>query len=139
MVRSEPDNGHEVEIRSQSDVILARRAGRTMARDLGFGTADQTRLATAISELARNALTHGGGGSFYVSDSSDDRYIRVLVTIVDHGPGIEDIELALMDGYSTGGSLGAGLPGARRLVQDFKIESGPGGTTVSVMIIRPRR
>ena len=139
MVRSEPDNGHEIEIRSQSDVILARRAGRMMARDLGFGTADQTRLATAISELARNALTYGGGGSCYVSDSSDDRYIRVQVRIEDHGPGIEDIELALMDGYSTGGSLGAGLPGARRLVQDFKIESGPGGTTVSVMIIRPRR
>ncbi len=138
MVRSEINNGEVIDIRSQSDVVLARQAGRTMARDLGFGTAQQTRLATAISELVRNALAYADGGRCYLIDSSDEQYIKIQVQIEDHGPGIDDIELALTDGFSTAGSLGAGLPGARRLVQTFEIESGPQGTVVTIEIARNR-
>lgn len=138
MVRPEIDNREVIEIRSQSDVVLARQAGRAMARDMGFGTAQQTRLATAISELVRNVLNYAGGGRCYLFDSSDDHYIKIRVHIEDQGPGIEDIELALTDGYSSTGSLGAGLPGARRLVQTFEIESSPQGTKIVIEIARTR-
>lgn len=132
-------NGSQViDIQSPSDVILARQAGRALARDMGFGTAQQTRLATAISELVRNVLTYTKGGFCYLDDSSDDLYIRIRVRIEDSGPGIADVDLALTDGYSTGGSLGAGLPAARRLVQVFEIESGPEGTKIVIEIARTR-
>ena len=127
-----------VPIGNQTDVVLARQAGREMARDLGFGTADQTRLATAMSELTRNALNYGGGGVCTVRDLSDEDWIRVGAIVEDHGPGIANIEEALTEGFSTGGSLGVGLPGARRLVQQFDIESEPGRTVVSIGIVRRR-
>lgn len=138
MVRSEINNWEVIDITSQSDVVLARRAGRAMARDMGFGTAQQTRLATAISELVRNVLNYASRGRCYLMDSSDEHYIKIQVHIEDHGPGIEDIELALTDGYSSGGGLGVGLPGARRLVQTFEIESSPQGTNIFIEIARAR-
>lgn len=138
MVQSGINHGQVIPIGSQPDVVLARRAGRAMAKEMGFGTAQQTRLATAISELVRNALIHAGGGICYIDDVSDLDYLAIRARIDDSGPGISDIELALTDGYSTAGSLGAGLPGSRRLVQKFSIESGPSGTSISIEITRTR-
>ena len=109
-----------------------------MARHLGFGLADQTRLATAISELTRNVIQYAGQGVCFVSDESDGQMIRVKIVVEDNGPGIPDIEQALEPGFSTSGGLGAGLPGARRLVHEFHIESEPGGTKVAVAMVRPR-
>lgn len=127
-----------VEIKTERDIVIARQAGREMARELGFGSADQTRLATAISELARNALRYASEGTCVVTDESDRDMLRIGVTVEDHGPGILDIDRAMEDGYSTGGGLGAGLPGARRLVQEFDIESAPGHTVVSIAMVRRR-
>lgn len=127
-----------VEIKTERDIVTARQAGREMARELGFGSADQTRLATAISELARNALRYASEGTCVITDESDRDMLRIGVTVEDHGPGILDIDRAMEDGYSTGGGLGAGLPGARRLVQEFDIESAPGHTVVSIAMVRRR-
>jgi len=127
-----------IALREQVDVVAARQAGREMARQLGFGLADQTRLATAISELARNALQYAGEGVCLVSDESNERRARVKVVVEDHGPGIPDIKKAMEYGFSTGGGLGAGLPGAKRLVHDFEIESQPGHTRVTIGMSRAR-
>ncbi|MBC8282034.1 MAG: anti-sigma regulatory factor [Chloroflexi bacterium] len=138
MVQSGINHSRVIPIESQSDVVVARQSGRALARIMGFGTAQQTRLATAISELVRNALIYAGGGSCYIDDASDAMNIRIRVRIEDSGPGIADIDLALTGGYSSAGSLGAGLPGSRRLVQNFLIESGPQGTNISIEISRIR-
>jgi len=127
-----------VEIRVERDIVGARQAGREMARALGFGSADQTRLATAISELARNVIRYAGEGVCFISDESDGRESKVRVVVEDHGPGISDIDAAMTDGFSTGGGLGAGLPGAKRLVHEFHIESRPGLTRID-MLMRRRR
>ncbi len=128
-----------VKIKSQRDVVAARQAGRELARDLGLGSADQTRLATAISELARNVIQYAEHGTCTLSDQSDQEQIKIHVMVKDHGAGIRDIEEAMLDGFSTGGGLGAGLPGARRLVQNFSVESRPGYTRVTIEMIRRRR
>ena len=127
-----------VEITVESDIVAARQAGREMARTLGFGFADQTRLATAISELVRNVVRYAGEGFCLISDESDDRECRVRVVVEDHGPGIPDIEAAMTDGFSTEGGLGAGLPGAKRLVHEFHIESNPSLTRVNLVMKRRR-
>lgn len=127
-----------VPINVESDIIGARQAGRDMARQLGFGLADQTRLATAISELARNVIKYAQKGECIVRDESDAKMIRVKVEVVDEGPGISDVKKAMTDGFSTGRSLGMGLPGTKRLVQDFSIDSGAGGTKVAIGLSRPR-
>lgn len=128
-----------IELKDQSGVVAARQAGREMAREIGLGSADQTRLATAISELARNALQYAGAGICTLTDGSDQNVISIRAVIEDHGPGIPDIQKAMEDGFSTSRGLGAGLPGARRLVQDFDVESKPGHTRVIIAIVRPRR
>lgn len=128
-----------IEIGASEDVIRARVAARDLVRAAGLGVMDQTRLATAVSELARNALRYAVGGVCELCDLSDARHVRLQACVRDRGPGIVDVERALEDGYSTGGSLGAGLPGARRLVDRFDIASGPAGTTVTVQIVRVRR
>jgi len=128
-----------MEIKSQLDVIAARQAGREIARDLGLGSADQTRLATAISELARNVIQYAEAGTCTLSDQSDQEQIKIHVVVEDHGTGIRNIEEAMLDGFSTGGGLGAGLPGARRLVQNFSVDSNPGHTCVTIEMIRRRR
>lgn len=137
-VTAERPTAEAIAIDSDVDIVRARQHGRQLAAELGFGTADQTRLATAISELARNALKYGGGGSCVVIDESDATQIRIRVTIIDEGPGIPDIEQAMEDGFSTGKSLGAGLPGAKRLVTEMTLQSEPGHTEVSVMLERTR-
>jgi serine/threonine-protein kinase RsbT len=132
-----PDNGESrIAIESDADVVTARQRARELAADLELSSTDQTLLATAISEVARNITTYAKRGEVSVSIVDDEtdgrRGIRVVAS--DNGPGIEDIDRALQDGYTTGGGLGLGLPGARRLVDDFHIESAPGrGTTVTLV------
>ena len=121
------------------DIVRARLAARDLVRRAGLGVMDQTRFATAVSELGRNAVRYARHGQCELQDLSDARHVRLQARVFDQGPGIADIPLALQDGYSTGGSLGAGLPGARRLVDVFEIESTAAGTQVMVQIVRPRR
>ena len=123
----------EQPIRSSEDVVLVRQAVRARAVQCGFSLVDQTKLVTAASELARNALEHGGGGTMRLELLNDGIRRAVRLTFQDQGPGIADISLALKDGYSTGGGLGLGLSGAKRLSNEFDIASSPGqGTTVTI-------
>ena len=125
-----------IPIESDADVVTARQQARSMASALELTSTDQTLLATAISEVARNITTYAVRGEILLSVVSDDngrRGIRVIAR--DEGPGIENVELALQDGYTSGGGLGLGLPGARRLVHDFDIETSPGrGTKVTLVM-----
>lgn len=127
-----------VSITDSADIVRARSATRLMAARIGFGVADQTRLATAVSELTRNIIQYAGSGSCAITDTSAEGEMRIRIVVEDHGPGIPDIDLAMKDGYSTGGSLGAGLPGTRRLMDSFSIESAPGLTCVTIAIARQR-
>jgi len=121
-----------IDIRTQADVIHCRRAARKQAVRLAFGLADQTRLATAVSELARNALQHGGGGICLIQPCRNVGAQGIAVIIEDVGPGIADIGQAMQSGFSTDRSLGMGLPAARRLAHDFDMESRPGKTVVRI-------
>jgi serine/threonine-protein kinase RsbT len=124
-----------VPLRLPDDIVRARQSGRDIARTLGFGMADQTRLATAISEITRNAIHYGGGGECELIAGHQDRIREITVTICDQGPGIPDVERAMTPGFSTGNSLGMGLPGTKQLVDTLVIESVPGRTRV-VMVMR---
>jgi len=128
-----------VDITTEADIVTARSAGRELARDLSFGIADQTRLATAISELARNVVRYAGKGFCHLRDETVNGTSIIGVTVEDSGPGIPDIDRAMKDGFSTGKSLGAGLPGTNRLVKDMRIESRPGSTKISFRIISVQR
>jgi serine/threonine-protein kinase RsbT len=128
-----------LELRVSEDIIRARLSARDMVRDAGLGVMDQTRFATALSELCRNAVRYAVGAGCELTDLSDARHVRLQARVRDRGPGIADVEQAMQDGFSTAGSLGAGLPGTRRLVDVFEIESSPAGTCVTVQIVRPRR
>lgn len=120
-------------LRSQTDIVTARQAVRRWSIDAGLSLVDQTKLVTAASELARNTLVHGGGGNMKVEQVSDGRVPGLRLTFSDEGPGIADVERALADGYTSGGGLGMGLGGARRLVHEFAVDSAPGsGTKVTV-------
>jgi serine/threonine-protein kinase RsbT len=122
-----------VGIEREADIVLARQAGRTLAATSGFSTTDQTLIATAISEVARNIVVYAQRGEIIVSQIADGARIGVQVIARDEGPGIDNIEMAMRDGFSTKNSLGLGLPGARRLMDDFHLESEPGrGTTVTM-------
>jgi serine/threonine-protein kinase RsbT len=120
-------------IRAAEDVVAVRQLVRRWAIELGFNLVDQTKIVTAASELARNTLQHGGGG-MVVIDSVDEIGRRGLrLTFEDNGPGIADVQLALKDGFTTGSGLGLGLGGARRLCNEFDIQSQPGaGTRVTI-------
>lgn len=127
---------HEVRIpiRTDSDIILVRHQARALARELGFTASDSTLIATVLSELARNILEYAGEGEIVLSRTVKAGRQGLAICAQDKGPGIPDIELALQDGYSTGKGLGLGLPGTRRLVDEFDIESGVGqGTVVRVV------
>ena len=110
-------------ITTSGDVVLVRNAVRTAAERLGFRHIDVTKLVTAASELARNTLVYGGGGTAGVECLPADSRSGVRVTFEDHGPGIADVQLALREGYTTGGGLGLGLSGAKKLVDEFEIDS----------------
>lgn len=121
-------------VRSSNDVVVVRQTVRARAIDIGFTLVDQTKIVTAASELARNALDHGGGGTARIEVLVDGARRGLRLTFEDQGRGIPDIELALRDGYTTGGGLGLGLSGARRLMNQFDLWSEPGkGTRVSVV------
>jgi serine/threonine-protein kinase RsbT len=122
-----------VPIRTSGDIVTVRQMVRTRAIELGFGLVDQTKMVTAASELARNTLDYGGGGTALIESITEGARNGVRMTFVDQGPGIPDLELALKDGYTTGTGLGLGLSGARRLMNEFTLQSRPGeGTRVSV-------
>ena len=132
----EPDTRDLVfAIADEADLIHVRQVLRAEAEDTGLGLVDQTKLVTAGSELARNILTYATGsrGAFSVERVQHNLRHGVQATFSDEGPGIPDLEAALTDGFSTGGSLGLGLPGSRRLVDEMTIESNGGGTTVVIV------
>jgi serine/threonine-protein kinase RsbT len=121
-----------LEIRASDDIVRVRQRVRAAAVAAGLSLVDQTKVVTAASELARNTLDHGGGGHVEI-ESVDGARRGVRMTFTDEGPGIKDIEAALRDGYTTGGGLGLGLGGAKRLSNEFSIESTPGkGTRVRI-------
>jgi serine/threonine-protein kinase RsbT len=123
-----------VPIRSSEDIVRVRQAVRNWAIDLGFGLVDQTKLVTAASELARNTVNYGGGGTVRMEALTNAANRGLQLTFQDHGPGIADVELALRDGFTTSSGLGLGLGGARRLTNEFEIESRPGeGTRVRIV------
>jgi serine/threonine-protein kinase RsbT len=126
---------HEVriEVAADTDIVEARQAGRELAARLGFSLTDLTMIATAISEVARNITTYAGRGEISLRLVHQSGRRGLVVVARDAGPGIADVDRALEDGYSTGRGMGLGLPGARRLMDDFEIDSAPGlGTTVTM-------
>lgn len=123
-----------VQIAKEMDVVLFRNRLKEHAVKMGMGLVNQTKLITAASELVRNMLKYGGGGTGLIELVKEDRNSGIRLTFSDKGPGIPDIEQAMKDGYSSGKSLGLGLPGSRRLVNEFTIESSVGkGTTVTIL------
>jgi len=120
-------------VRSSNDIVVVRQVVRMRAVEIGFNLVEQTKIVTAASELARNTIDHGGGGSARLQSLRNGGRAGLRLTFEDKGPGIPDIELALKDGYTTGGGLGLGLSGARRLSNEFEIQSRPGeGTRVTI-------
>jgi serine/threonine-protein kinase RsbT len=120
-------------IKSSEDVVRVRQAAREWAVAQGLSLVDQTKIVTAASELARNTLDHGGGGTVRLEALNSEARRGVRLTFEDRGPGIPDIELALKDGYTTGGGLGLGLSGAKRLSNEFELYSRVGeGTRVAI-------
>ena len=119
-----------VEILTEWDIVAARQLGRNEAKEVGFGTVDQARITTAISELARNIYLYAGTGKIEIERLSDGRRVGIIIIASDEGPGISDVRKALEDGYSTSGGLGAGVPGVKRLMDDFKIDTVVGEGTV---------
>ncbi len=125
-------------LRSDEDVVRLRQQVREKLVALGFSLIDQTKMVTAASELARNTLRYGGGGEAHIQQLQDGMRNGIQLVFIDQGPGIADIALALTDGYTTGGGMGLGLSGAKRLADEFDIESAPGaGTTVSITKWKP--
>ena len=124
----------EIDIYSSSDIVLVRKTVRTWAIELGFSLVDQTKIITASSELARNTLTYGGGGTLTLEAIEVGYRQGLRLIFSDQGAGISDIELALKDGYTTGGGLGMGLSGTKRLMSEFEISSRVGeGTQVKII------
>jgi len=124
-------------VASDGDVVAVRQRVRALAVELGFSLVNQTKIVTAASELARNTVVHGGGGTVEIEVLIDGGRRGIRLTFRDHGPGIPDLAAALRDGFTTGGGLGLGLGGARRLCNDFDLQSTPGDGTV-VRIVRWR-
>lgn len=123
-------------VERSEDILSARQGCREAAQNIGLGTLDQTRLATAISELARNALRYGGGGicRIFADETEEASFLRIEME--DHGPGIGDVIAAMEPGYSTGGGYGLGLPAVKKLMDTISIESRPGFTLVAAEMRR---
>lgn len=121
-------------VRGESDIVATRQAVRRMANEQRFSLVDQTKIVTAASEVARNTVIHGGGGSARIESVEDGGRRGIRLIFEDEGPGIDDVDLALKDGYTTGSGLGLGLGGAKRLCNEFAIESRPGeGTRITLV------
>lgn len=122
------------QLKSDMDVVVARHGVRDWAREIGLSILDLTKIVTAASELARNALVHGGGGVMQLEVVQEPGREGLRLTFKDRGPGIPEISLAMKDGYTSGGGMGIGLPGAKRLVNEFDLFSAPGeGTCVTIV------
>ncbi len=135
MAEQNPHNDAEfcVPVASVNDIVTARLQGRTLAEQLGFSPGEATLVATAISELARNIVQHAGSGDILLRSVHNGTRRGIVVVARDQGPGIGDLKQAVQSGYSTSGGLGLGLPGVRRIVDDFHIVSArDAGTTVTV-------
>ncbi len=131
--RANLSNEIRVPIAREADVIAARRTGRALAAEIGFAGSDLTLIVTAISEVARNIAVYAGRGEIQIRRAFDRNRRGIVIVARDQGPGIADIDLAMRDGYSTMGSLGLGLPGAKRLMDEFEIVSEIGkGTTITL-------
>jgi serine/threonine-protein kinase RsbT len=131
------DGEVRVPIRGEDDIVAARQAARDVAKSLRFGMVDQSRIATAVSELTRNIVRYATDGCGETTirplGPSDRGPIGIEIIVSDDGPGIEDLELAMRHGYTSGPGLGVGLPGTRRLMDDMEIDTGPGrGTVVTI-------
>ena len=125
-------------IRSDLDIVIARTLARDTAKQLGFGAIDQARIATAVSELARNIFLYAGTGTVTVRDIERPSRKGIEIICEDQGPGISDISLVMQDGYSTSRGMGMGLPGAKRLMDEFDIKSHDGvGTTITCRKWKP--
>jgi serine/threonine-protein kinase RsbT len=123
-----------LQLRGDGDVVRARQSVRAMCTECGFSLVDQTKMVTAASELARNTIVHGRGGTVSLESLEDGTRRGVKLVFEDTGPGIADIARALQDGYTTGNGMGLGLPGSRRLVSEFEVVSQPGiGTRVTAV------
>jgi serine/threonine-protein kinase RsbT len=130
----QPTRDESRPLRNEEDVVLSRQAVRGWAVEMGFSLVDQTKIVTAASELARNTVVYGGGGTLRMEALADGARKGLRLTFEDQGPGIPDVEQALKDGFTSGGGLGLGLGGARRLVNEFSIDSAPGaGTRITVV------
>lgn len=129
------EKSDKLPIRAPNDIVIVRQRVRVWAIEIGLGIIDQTKVVTAASELARNTLEYGGGGELELSVLKSDLLKPGLsLSFVDQGPGIPNVDLALTDGYTTGGGLGMGLSGARRLMSEFTLETEVGkGTRVTVV------
>jgi serine/threonine-protein kinase RsbT len=133
LVSDDVPDGVFVAIERESDIVTARQKGRMLAAAVGFSSPDQTMIALAISEIARNIISYAQRGEVTIRRLGEGERCGVLIVARDGGPGIPDIELAMRDGYSTGKSLGVGLPGAKRVMDEFELVSTPGnGTTVTM-------
>ncbi|HEY6434250.1 MAG TPA: anti-sigma regulatory factor [Acetobacteraceae bacterium] len=128
-----PERSETVPVRTSDDVVRVRQAVRANAVAVGFGLVDQTKIITAASEIARNTVDYGGGGTLLIEILREGQRRGVRLTFTDQGPGIPDVGRALADGYTTGGGLGLGLSGAKRLSNEFDIVSSPGRGTVVVL------
>ncbi|WP_194721895.1 anti-sigma regulatory factor [Noviherbaspirillum malthae] len=127
-----------VPLRSDEDVVRLRQTVREALISIGFSLVDQTKMVTAASELARNTLRYGGGGESHIVRVTNGTKRGLSLAFIDSGPGIADVELALKDGYTTGGGLGLGLSGAKRLSDEFDLQTAPGqGTTVRITKWKP--
>ena len=121
-------------LRRSEDIVRMRQVVRERAITLGFGLVDQTKIVTAASELARNAILYGAGGDVEIAQLAAGSRKGLRLTFIDQGPGIDDIQLAMKDGFTSGSGLGLGLGGARRLTNEFALESSPGsGTRVTII------
>lgn len=127
-------NSETIPIEKETDIVTARQVGRNMSRQLGFGTIMQSRIATSISELARNIYLYASTGTITIETVENDEKTGLKITALDEGPGIADLRKALEDGFTTSGALGAGLPGVRRMMDDFQMESTLGKGTRVVVI-----
>lgn len=119
-----------VEIITEWDIVAARQLGRNEAKKAGFGTVDQARITTAISELARNIYLYAGKGKIEIERVTEGGLFGIKIIASDEGPGIPDLRKVMEDGFSTSGGLGAGMPGVKRLMDEFKVVSEPGAGTI---------
>jgi len=127
------DNPAVIQLRNEHDVVAARQVVRTVTQHLRFSLVDQTKMVTAASELARNTIIHGGGGTMQCEITQRDGRDCVRLVFEDQGPGISDMSLAMKDGWSSGTGLGMGLPGTKRLVNEFQVDTVPGqGTRIVI-------